>query len=62
MEYQNRDNTDTILQAYQSLLTSSAVLEDVAKQVKTEPRYLEELVEVTIGANQDGQLNRMLTM
>ena len=49
MEYQNRDNTDTILQAYQSLLTSSAVLEDVAKQVKTEPRYLEELVEVTIG-------------
>lgn len=51
MEYQNRDNTDTILQAYQSLLTSSAVLEDVAKQVKTEPRYLEELVEVTIGAN-----------
>lgn len=62
MEYQNRDNTDTILQAYQSLLTSSAVLEDVAKQVKTEPRYLEELVEVTIGANRDGQLNRMLTI
>lgn len=62
MDYQNRDNTDTILQAYQSLLTSSAVLEDVAKQVGTEPRYLKELVDVTIGANQDGQLNRMLTI
>ena len=56
MEYQNRDNTDTILQAYQSLLTSSAVLEDVAKQVKTEPRYLEELVEVTIGESLSGYL------
>ena len=40
MVYQNQDYTDTILQAYQGLLTSSAVMEDVAKSVGTEPRYL----------------------
>ena len=33
MVYQNQDYTDTILQAYQGLLTSSAVMEDVAKSV-----------------------------
>lgn len=61
MVYQNQDYTDTILQAYQGLLTSSAVMEDVAKSVGTEPRYLKELVNVTIGTN-GGQLNHLLTI
>lgn len=61
MTYQNRDYTDTILQAYQSMLTSSAVMEDVAKKVGTESRYLQELVKVTIGSN-NGQLNCLLTI
>ncbi|MCG4808492.1 hypothetical protein L0P46_11525, partial [Collinsella aerofaciens] len=61
MVYQNQDYTDTILQAYQGLLTSSAVMEDVAKSVGTEPRYLKELVNVTIGIN-GGQLNHLLTI
>ena len=46
MVYQNPDYTDTILQAYQAMLTSSAVMEDIARNVGTEPRYLNELVSV----------------
>lgn len=64
MTYQNRDYTDTILQAYQSMLTSSAVMEDVAKKVGTEPRYLQELVTVTIGTigTNGNQFSRLLTI
>ena len=64
MAYQNRDYTDTILQAYQSMLTSSAVMDDVAKQVGTEPRYLQELVTVTIGTIgvDKNQFSRLLTI
>ena len=36
-------------------------MEDVAKSVGTEPRYLKELVNVTIGTN-GGQLNHLLTI
>lgn len=61
MVYQNMDYTDTILQAYQALLTSSAVMEDVAKTVGTEPRYLRELVSVSVGTN-SGKLNHLLTI
>jgi len=45
MQYQNVDPTETILQAYESLLTS--VKEDVALEVGMEPRYLDELVSVS---------------
>lgn len=64
MTYQNRDYTDTILQAYQSMLTSSAVMEDVAKKVGTESRYLKELVTVTIGTigTNGNQFSRLLTI
>lgn len=64
MTYQNRDYTDTILQAYQSMLTSSAVMEDIAKKVGTEPRYLQELVTVTIGTigTNGNQFSRLLTI
>ena len=64
MTYQNRDYTDTILQAYQSMLTSSSVMEDVAKQVGTESRYLKELVTVTIGTigTNGTQFSRLLTI
>jgi len=61
MDYQNLDYTDTILQAYQAMLTSSAVMEDVADSVGTEPRYLNELVSVTIGTT-SGRLNHLLTI
>ena len=61
MVYQNPDYTDTILQAYQAMLTSSAVMEDIARNVGTEPRYLNELVSVNVGTN-SGKLNRLLTI
>ena len=61
MVYQNLDYTDTILQAYQAMLTSSAVMEDIARNVGTEPRYLNELVSVNVGTNSD-KLNRLLTI
>lgn len=61
MVYQNMDYTDTILQAYQALLTSSAVMEDIAEKVGTEPRYLKELISVSVGTN-SGKLNHLLTI
>lgn len=61
MVYQNPDYTDTILQAYQALITSSAVMEDIAKSVGTETRYLNELVSVSAGSNSKG-LNHLLTI
>ena len=61
MVYQNVDYTDTILQAYQAVLSSSAVMERIAKDVGTESRYLKELVSVTTGTV-SGRLNRMLTI
>lgn len=54
MVYQNADYTDSILQAYQSTLTSAALQENVAKTVSLEPQYLKELVSVSRGSVADG--------
>lgn len=51
MIYQNPDYTNTILDVYRAMLTSSAVMEDVAAALKSEPRYLQELVTVDAGSN-----------
>ena len=51
-----------ILQAYQSSLTSSAVLGGCCEAGKDASRYLEELVEVTIGANQCVNVKPLLTI
>lgn len=61
MAYQNVDYTDTIMQAYQSILTSSACMEDIAKNAGMEPRYLKELVTVTAGTYAN-EFNRLLTI
>ena len=47
MNYQNVDYTETILQVYESLLSSNEVKEDVAFKAGTEPRYLNELLTVS---------------
>lgn len=47
MNYQNVDYTETILQVYQSLLTSNEVKEEIALKADTEPRYLNELLSVS---------------
>ena len=49
MVYQNADYTDTILQAYQSLLCSNSVLDDVAEKVGVDIQYLQELITVQRG-------------
>lgn len=54
MVYQNADYTDSILQAYQSALTSAALQENVAKIASLEPQYLKELVSVSRGSVADG--------
>ena len=51
MVYQNIDYTSTILQTYQSVLTSTEFLKDIADQADTETRYLKELVTVTVTDN-----------
>ena len=47
MDYQNVDSTDTILQVYQSLLTSNEVKEEIAFEAGMETRYLDELLSVS---------------
>ena len=54
MVYQNADYTDSILQAYQSALTSAALQENAAKTASLEPQYLKELVSVSRGSVADG--------
>lgn len=56
MVYQNADYTDSILQAYQSALTSAALQENVAKIASLEPQYLKELVSVSRGSVADGNV------
>ena len=54
MVYQNADYTDSILQAYQSAVTSAALQENVAKTVSLEPQYLKELISVKRGSFTSG--------
>ena len=54
MVYQNADYTDSILQAYQSAVTSAALQENVAKTVSLEPQYLKELISVNRGSFTSG--------
>lgn len=50
MVYQNVDYTDTIIRAYQSVITSSAFLEEIAKAEDMKAQYLQELVQVERGS------------
>lgn len=50
MVYQNTDYTDTILQAYQSMMTSTAFLENIAKEAELTTQFLQELVDVERGS------------
>lgn len=51
MVYQNIDYTNTILRAYKSALTNTEFLEDIAKKVGIETRYLKELVDISAEDN-----------
>lgn len=57
MVYQNADYTDTILQAYQSMMTSTAFLEDISRENKLTTQYLQELVSVERGNTLIGNTN-----
>lgn len=50
MIYQSVDYTDSILQAYQSALSSASLQESVAKSASLEPQYLKELISVARGS------------
>ena len=50
MIYQNIDYTNTILQAYQSVITSTAFLETIGSSNQLDPQYLQELVSVERGS------------
>ena len=49
MVFQNIDYTNTILQAYQSVMTSTAFLEDVTRATGLKPQHLQELISVERG-------------
>lgn len=51
MVYQNVDYTNTILRAYKSALTNTEFLDDIAKKVGIETRYLKELIDITAADN-----------
>lgn len=56
MTYQNPDNSRLIMASYLAVLTDSALMSEVAQAVRMEPRYLNELVQIT------GELDRILTI
>lgn len=67
MIYQNIDYTNTILQAYQSVITSTAFLETIGSSNQLDPQYLQELVTVergSISAMESGstELTNILTI
>ncbi len=49
MFYQNVDYTDTILNAYQSTMTSVAFLDEIAREAEMDVLYLQELISVERG-------------
>lgn len=61
MVYQNIDFTGTVLQSYQSALTSAEFMETVAANAELESRYLQELVNITVGRT-DNKINNLLTI
>ncbi len=48
MTYQNPDKTGVIQQAYQSAVTSDEAVENLARTVKMSPKFLKELINVTV--------------
>lgn len=59
--YQNPDFTGTILQSYQSALTSAEFIEQIAKVEELDSRYLKELVSINVGRS-DNKINYLLTI
>ena len=67
MIYQNIDYTNTILQAYQNIISSTAFLETIGASNQLDPQYLQELVAVergSISAMESGstELTNILTI
>ena len=50
MVYQNVDYTDTILQTYQSVMTSVAFLSHIAESTGIDVQYLQELIKIERGS------------
>lgn len=61
MMYQNIDFTGTVLQSYQSALTSTEFMEKVAAKAGLDTRFLKELVSINIG-RVDNRVNNILTI
>ncbi|MCI8363019.1 MAG: hypothetical protein HFJ41_07930 [Clostridia bacterium] len=67
MTYQNIDYTNTILQSYQSMITSAAFLEGITRSTGIRERYLQELIFVergssTVAGTNISELTNLLTI
>ncbi|MCI8664039.1 MAG: hemagglutinin [Hungatella sp.] len=61
MVYQNIDLTGTVLQSYRSALNGADFIEKISNNVGMESQYLQELVEITIGRDDNNtKLNNLL--
>lgn len=62
MVYQNVDYTDTILQTYQSVMTSVAFLSGIAESTGIDVQYLQELVQIERGSTVIGNTSKLTNL
>ena len=62
MVYQNVDYTDTILQTYQSVMTSVAFLSHIAESTGIDVQYLQELIKIERGSTVIGSTSKLTNL
>lgn len=62
MVYQNVDYTDTILQTYQSVMTSVAFLSNIAESTGIDVQYLQELIQIVRGSTVIGNTSKLTNL
>lgn len=62
MVYQNVDYTDTILQTYQSVMTSVAFLSHIAESTGIDVQYLQELIQIERGSTVVGNTSKLTNL
>lgn len=62
MFYQNVDYTDTILQTYQSVMTSVAFLSHIAESTGIDVQYLQELIQIERGSTVVGNTSKLTNL
>lgn len=62
MFYQNVDYTDTILQTYQSVMTSVAFLSHIAESTGIDVQYLQELIQIERGSTVIGSTSKLTNL